>query len=377
VNKAYRVSLTETQTTQLQNLIKKGVLSTLCCAHAQILLLSSRGTSDTGISMATGRSIATVERTRKAYVTSGLDKLIKRKKRPGQPAKLDAAAQELMVKFIQERPPSGYARWTGKLVQNKLILLGIVSSISLSTIYRHLRVKKIKLNQRKTWCISKIDEKFVQQGKVVLETYNKAYDSSFPVICFDEKSYELQAHVREPLPVKPGKPAREDNEWKRRGTANIFMFCEPLKGWRHVKITKRRTKKDFAKCMKQLTDWFYPQATKIIVVLDNLNTHTKEAILGFFGPEEGQRICDKIEFIKTPVHGSWLNMAEIELSVLSNQCLARRIPDQKILSKETHIWNRDRNDLAVPIKWTYTVQQLDDLFEKIKQKRLALSTPQN
>jgi len=376
VNKIYQVSLTETQTILLQNSTKKGILSTKKMTRVQTLLLASQGMPDSKIAVATGRSIPTIERTRKSFALNGLEIALEQKKRRGRPPKLDGAAQELMMKLVQETPPIGYARWTGRLVRQRLIELGVVESVSLSTIYRYLKAKKIKLNQRKTWCISKIDEKFIDQGKIVIETYDKPYDSKFPVVCFDEKSYELKSHVRQPLPPKPGKPMREDNEWKRHGTVNIFMFCEPLKGWRKVKITRRRTKIDFARCMKQLTK-IYSKAIKIIVVLDNLNTHTKQAIIDFYGPKAGAKIAAKIEFVKTPIHGSWLNMAEIELSTLSTQSLARRIPDKKTLNKEVRAWNKDRNKAAAGINWTYSVEDLNRLFEKIRAKQVQAPTHQN
>lgn len=377
MNKTYHVSLTETQAIFIRNSTKKGVLSTKKFTRMQILWLSSKGISDPQIAIATSSSISTIERTRKSFVTKGFEAALGQKKRRGRPPKLTAAGQELIVQLIKEQPPIGYARWTGTLIRLKIIGLGIVKSISLSTIYRFLRARKIKLHQRKKWCLSKIDEKFLERGKIVLETYHRPYDKNHPVICFDEKSYELKSHVREPLPAAPGKPRREDNEWKRHGTVNIFMFCEPQKGWRHVKITKRRTKKDFARCMKQITDVFYPKVEKITVVFDNLNTHTKQAIIDFYGEKEGGRIVDKLEFVYTPLHGSWLNMAEIELSVLSSQSLDRRIPHKKILNKEIRSWNKDRNRAFTPINWKYTVQDLYDLFEKIKSKQNQESTRQN
>jgi transposase len=341
----------------------------------QTLLLSSQGQSDLQISLTVGRSIPSIERTRKVFVTEGFEAALGQKKRRGRPPTLTTAGQEVIVQLIKEQPPTGYARWTGSLVRLRIIELGIVKSISLSTIYRCLRARKIKLHQRKTWCLSKIDEKFVEQAEKVLEVYHRPYDKAFPVICFDEKSYELKANVRQPLPPAPGKPMREDNEWKRYGTVNIFMFCEPKKGWRYVKITKRRTKKDFARCMKQLTNVFYPKATKVTVVLDNLNTHTKQAIIDFYGEEEGTKIADKLEFVHTPIHGSWLNMAEIELSVLSSQSLNRRIPEKKILNREIRCWNKIRNKISEPINWKFSVEDLYELFEKIKSKQNQRANP--
>jgi transposase len=375
VNKTYHVSLTETQTIFIRNSTKKGVLSTKKFTRMQTLLLSSQGQSDLQISLTVGRSIPSIERTRKVFVTEGFEAALGQKKRRGRPPTLTTAGQEVIVQLIKEQPPTGYARWTGSLVRLRIIELGIVKSISLSTIYRCLRARKIKLHQRKTWCLSKIDEKFVEQAEKVLEVYHRPYDKAFPVICFDEKSYELKANVRQPLPPAPGKPMREDNEWKRYGTVNIFMFCEPKKGWRYVKITKRRTKKDFARCMKQLTNVFYPKATKVTVVLDNLNTHTKQAIIDFYGEEEGTKIADKLEFVHTPIHGSWLNMAEIELSVLSSQSLNRRIPEKKILNREIRCWNKIRNKISEPINWKFSVEDLYELFEKIKSKQNQRANP--
>lgn len=375
MNKTYHVSLTETQTIFIRNSTKKGILSTKKFTRMQILWLSSQGISDPQIAFTTGRSISTIERTRKSFVTNGFEAALNQKKRRGRPPKLTTAGQELIVQLIKEQPPIGYARWTGALVRLKIIELGVVKSVSLSTIYRCLRARKLKLHQRKTWCTSKIDEKFVQQAEKVLEVYHRPYNEAFPVVCFDEKSYELKAHVRQPLPAAPGKPMREDNEWKRHGTVNIFMFCEPKKGWRHVKVTKRRTKKDFARCMKQLTNVFYPKATKITVVLDNLNTHKKQAIIDCYGEEEGTKIADKLEFVHTPIHGSWLNMAEIELSVLSSQSLNRRIPEKKTLNREIRSWNKIRNKIAAPINWKYSIEDLYKLFEKIKSKQSQESNP--
>lgn len=375
MNKTYHVSLTETQIISLRNSTKKGVLSTKKFVRMQILILSSQGISDKQISINVGRSVSMVERTRKAFATKGLEEALGKKRGPGRPPTLNAAAQEFIVQLVKQQPPVGYARWTGALIRLQLIKLGIVKKISLSPIYRCLRARKIKLHQRKTWCLSKIDEKFVEQAEKVLAVYHRPYNAAFPVVCFDEKSYELKAHVRQPLPAAPGKPMREDNEWKRYGTVNIFMFCEPKKGWRHVKVTKRRTKKDFARCMRQLVDQFYPSATKITVVLDNLNTHKKQAIIDFYGEIEGTRIADKLEFTHTPIHGSWLNMAEIELSVLSNQSLERRIPDKKTLNQEIRSWNKIRNKAATPIKWKYSVEDLHKLFEKIKAQKNHILNP--
>ncbi len=172
----------------------------------------------------------------------------------------------------------------------------------------------------------------------VLEVYTRPYDERFPQVCLDEKSKQLVGEVREPLAAEPGRPARHDYEYERNGTANLFIVCEPLAGWRHISVTQRRTKTDWAHCIKELVDVHYPHAEKIVLVMDNLNTHTPAALYEAFYPVEARRLCEKLEIHYTPKHGSWLNMAEIELSVLGRQCLDQRIPDQETLAGEVGAW---------------------------------------
>jgi len=191
----------------------------------------------------------------------------------------------------------------------------------------------------------------------VLELYEEMYDAKRPVVCFDEKSVQLVAETRGPSAVGPGRPQRYDYEYERRGTANIFMVVEPLGGRRHVTVTERRTKLDFAAQMQQLVDVHYPEAERIRVVLDNLNTHKPGSLYEAFPPAEARRLLRHLEFHYTPKHASWLDMAEIELSVLSSQCLNRRIPDRESLKQDTAAWERRRNQDRIPVKWRFTVQQ--------------------
>ena len=188
----------------------------------------------------------------------------------------------------------------------------------------------------------------------VLELYHQAYDPLRPVVCFDEATKQLIAETRTPLPVRPGDPLRYDYEYERHGTCNLFMFFEPLSAWRHVKVTDRRTLIDFAHCMRDLVDDFFPNAEVIRVVLDNLNTHKLAALYEAFEPGEARRILERLEFHFTPKHGSWLNMAEIELNVLSSQCLDRRIPDKILLVSEVAAWELQRNQHAATVNWQFT-----------------------
>ena len=204
----------------------------------------------------------------------------------------------------------------------------------------------------------------------VLEVYKRPYDPKRPQVCMDETTKQLLADGQEPLPAKPGHPERYDYEYEREGVANLFMFFEPLAGKRHVKVTDRRTKKDWAEAMRELSDVYYPDAEMIVVVLDNLNTHSPASFYEAFEPEEARRLVNRFEFHHTPKHGSWLNMAEIELSVLARQCLAGRIPNKEILASEVSAWEEERNASVVKVHWRFTTAdariKLKSLYPKIE-----------
>jgi DDE superfamily endonuclease len=190
----------------------------------------------------------------------------------------------------------------------------------------------------------------------LLDLYAEPFDPTRPIVGFDESSKQLVAETRIPLPMEPGHPERFDTEYARNGTANLFLFVQPRGGWRHVEVTERRTKDDFAHQMQTLVDRHFPDATVIRIVLDNLNTHTPAALYETFPAAEARRILRKLEFHYTPVHGSWLNMAELEFSMLSRQCLGRRIPDRDTLSTEIAAWETARNEQRATITWQFTVE---------------------
>ncbi len=188
----------------------------------------------------------------------------------------------------------------------------------------------------------------------VLDVYKLPHDPQKPLVCMDESSKQQVKEVRTPLPMKEGQPARYDNEYERNGVSNLFMFFAPLEGWRHVEVTDRRTAEDWAFQIKQRVDVHYPEAEAIRLVMDNLNTHTPASLYKVFEPEEARRIASKLEIHYTPKHGSWLNMAEIELSILSRQCLDRRIPDQNTLKAEVSSWEAVRNQCQTKMDWRFT-----------------------
>ena len=206
---------------------------------------------------------------------------------------------------------------------------------------------------------------FVCAMEEVLEVYTRPYDPTRPVVCLDETSKQLVAETRTLLPVEPGQPQRVDYEYERQGTANLFMAVEPLAGQRYVTVTDRRTAVDFARIVKDLLEVRYPHADKVVLVLDNLNTHKPAALYQAFEPAVAWRLLERLEIHHTPKHGSWLNMAEIELSVLSQQCLNRRIPDTATLTREVAAWQQARNADPRPVNWRFTTADA-----RIKLKRL-------
>ena len=188
----------------------------------------------------------------------------------------------------------------------------------------------------------------------VLDVYTRRRDPARPLVCLDETSKQLVAETRTPEPMQPGQPARHDYEYVRNGTANLFMLFAPLEGWRHVEVTERRTAIDYAKILRDLSDVHFPKAEKIVLVQDNLNTHAPASLYEAFEPAEARRIIERFEWHFTPKHGSWLNLAESELAVLSGQCLARRIPDAAALTKEVDAWRSHRNTHNAKADWHFT-----------------------
>lgn len=206
---------------------------------------------------------------------------------------------------------------------------------------------------------------FACQMEETLNVYQRPYDERRPLVCFDEATKQLVKHVNAPISAKPGQPEIIDYEYERNGTGNLFMLNEPLTGRRMVLVTARRTAVDYAEAIRYLVDEMCPNAEKIILVHDNLNTHKPASLYEAFPPEEARRILDKLEIHYTPKHGSWLNMAEIELSVLGRQCLGQRIPDMKTLATEVAAWTRDRNEKQIRVDWQFTTADA-----RVKLKRL-------
>jgi hypothetical protein len=220
------------------------------------------------------------------------------------------------------------------------------------------------------WCIPAADAEFVALMEIILDLYERAYDPKHPVVCFDETSKQLIEETRLPLPAKPGQIQRYDYEYRRNGTRNLFLFFEPLAGWRHIDVTEHRARLDFAHQMRWLVDVAYPDVEAIDVVLDNLNTHTYGALYEAFEPAEARRIARKLNFYYTPKHASWLNMAEIEFSVIARK-LGPRVPNAAALKQKVEAIERSRNETHSTVDWQFTSDHA-----RIKLKRLYPSYPE-
>src|SRR5262249_6716503 len=222
-----------------------------------------------------------------------------------------------------------------------------------------------------TWCIPpEADAEYVWRMEDVIATYLLPYDPAYPVVCFDEACKQLFGEVRDPLPALPGSPAKRDYEYERKGVCNQLMMCEPLRGWRHVRVSERRTRKDYAQCLRELVQEHYPEAKKIRLVQDNLNTHDGASLYEAFRPEVARSILERIEWHYTPKHGSWLNMAETEIRIMNGQCLDRRMESQDRIAREVAAWERKRNAQQARIHWTFTIaaarRKLHKLYPSIE-----------
>lgn len=262
-----------------------------------------------------------------------------------------------MIALVCSAPPAGAARWTLRLLASTLVELGYVESVSHETVRQVLLANELKPWIKKQWCIpTQADAEFVYHMEDVLEVYTRPYTPARPQVCMDEIHTQLLAESREPLPMEPGKPKREDYEYERQGVCNVFLACEPLSGQRYTMVAAQRTKQDWAQFIRQLSDEYYPTAEKIVLVLDNLNTHTLAALYEVFPVAEARRLAQRFEVHYTPKHASWLNMAEVELSALDRQCLSQRLASLEIARQQVAAWTARRNQQQVTITWRFTAE---------------------
>ena len=357
MNVRYRVELDESERAELNALIAGGKAAVRKVKRAQILLAADRGQTDEAIAASVGVGTSTVYRTKKHFVEGNIEHALNEAPRPGASRKLSGREEALLVATACSAPPAGRARWTLELLADQMVKLTEHKGLSAETVRRRLEENELKPWRKDMWCIPEINGEYVARMEDVLDLYAEKSDDKRPVISFDESPTQLIGEVRTPIPPEPGKRERYDYEYSRNGTANLFVFLDVHRPWRHVKVTGQRTAQDFAKCMRDLVDEHYPDADLIRVVLDNLSTHTVGSLYETFEPQEARRIAEKLEFHFVPKHASWLNMVEIEIGVLRSQCLDRRISDQKKLNREVAAWERQRNRSRAQIKWMFTIEK--------------------
>ena len=384
MNVRYHVKLARDERAELGLLLQGGTQAVRKLKRAQILLAADAGMSDDDIAASVGVSGSTVYRTRRRFVEGNLVAALSEEPRCGAERKLTEKEEALLVATACARPPTGRARWTLELLADEMVRLTSHENLSRETVRRRLAENHIKPWRKSMWCIPKVDADYVAHMEEVLDLYAEAADPQRPVVCFDESPVQLIGEARQPIPAKPGRIERYDYEYRRNGTANLFVLIDVNRPWRKVKVTEQRTAKDFAECMRELVDVHFPKADRIRVVLDNLSTHKAGALYQAFPPDEARRVLRRLEFHHTPKHASWLNMVEIEIGVLSQQCLDRRIDSFARLVNETAAWEKRRNAERARINWMFTTEnareKLGRAYPKVpakptKKQRVKTSVP--
>ncbi len=357
MNVRYRVELSQTERAELTALLSGGKHAVRKLKRAQILLAADADASDDDIAISVGVGGSTVYRTKRRFVLGSLEAALSEEPRPGADRKLSGKEEALLVATACSSPPKGRARWTLELLAGAMVKLTEHEDLSRETVRRRLAENDLKPWRKDMWCIPQVDGQFVARMEDVLDLYAEQLDAKHPVVCFDESPTQLIGEVRQPIPAAPRQLERYDCEYKRNGTANLFIFLDAHRPWRKIKVTDSRAAIDFAACMRELVDVHFPTAERIRVVLDNLSTHSAGALYQAFPPHEARRVLRRLEFHYLPKHASWLNMAEIEIGVLRSQCLDRRIASQQQLASEIAAWERQRNASGAYIKWMFTTDK--------------------
>ncbi|WP_394713764.1 IS630 family transposase [uncultured Desulfuromonas sp.] len=371
--KKYIVRLSDQERQHLEEIVKRLKGSSQKVRRANILLkanVDGANWNDAKIAEALSCRTRTVENLRKRFVLEGFDSVLNRKKRETPPIakKLDGKQEAEIIALRLGPAPSGFANWSLRLLAERVVELGIVESISHETLRRTLKRGGMTPRKIQYWVIPPhVDAEFTAAMEDVLDVYAQPYDE----ICMDEQPVQLTRETRTPIAATKEHPRRVDYEYERAGTACIFMFTEPLSGWRNVTARPHRTKVDWALEMEELLRTRYAKARKVIVVCDNLNTHTRGAFYEAFEPEKARELVKRVEFHYTPKHGSWLNIAENELSSMTRQCLSgRRIESIEMLRKETAAWASASNKKQRGVDWQFTIDnarnKLKSLYPKIK-----------
>ena len=367
----YIIDLTTSETRKLKSIVSKGTCPARTLKRAHVLL-GLNGSAKTKRDINKLYEILdvsrnTVNRILKDYQRQGIECIYRKKRKtPPVESKISGDVEAHLIALACHNPPEGYCKWSLRLLSERMVQLNYIDNISHTTVGTVLKKNCLKPHLVEEWCIPKEQSAdFVACMEDVLEVYSRPYDENYPVVCMDEKPLQLLADAREGHRKRNGTMI-QDSEYVRNGTCSIFLFTEPLAGYRHAIALEHRTKVDWAKQMKWLADNVYPKARKIIMVCDNLNTHDKSSFYETFHPDEALRLARRFEFHYTPKHGSWLDIAEIELSALSKQCLGkRRIDNLDELNFDLEKWHTDRNLKQKGVDWQFSADNA-----RIKLKHL-------
>lgn len=371
-SRSYRIFLSKKERKILKHLQKKAVSPNARTRYAVLLAAdeNARGSSLTNsdIANASGASIPTVIDTLKKYCESGLETAVKPARNPNSDTSRLKATGAVEAKVIAKActaPPEGYARWTVTLLAEESAVI-LEENLSRATVGRIMKRNAIRPHLNSYWCIPpKEDAEFVANMEDILDVYQLPHDPKRPVWCMDEKPYQILGDSREPLPMRPGDIAKTDSEYVRNGTVSVFCFIQPHTGRIEHFVEETRTAVDWAEKIRYLVDEIEPDAEKIILVMDNLNTHSISSLYKAFPPEEARRIARKLEVHHTPKHGSWLDIAEIGINIMTRECLDRRIPDIEALRNELRAWNDAYNNDPSPVNWQFRASD-----SRIKLKKL-------
>ena len=376
MNIRYIVELSDEERAQLQQLTGGGKAGVRRVKRAQILLAAERGHGDAAIAATVGVGTSTVYRTKRRFVEGGVDRALSERPREGARRKLTGREETLLVAVACSDPPAGRARWTLELLADEMVRRTEHEALSRETVRRRMAEHSVKPWQRKMWCIPCVDAQYVARMEDVLDLYSEAPDPRRPVVCFGETPVQLIGETRIPWPTQPGKPARIDYEYRRNGTANLFVVLDAHRPWRHVKVTQRKTARDFAHCMYELAEVHDRDAEMVRVVLDNLSAHKPAALYEVFAPEVARNVLRRSEFHFVPKHASWLNRVEIEIGVLGKQCLDRRIGDRDTLRREVEDWQRRRNAEGARVEWLFDVHRARKKLARVYPAPISTSLDQ-
>ena len=368
----YKVTLTAEEKAYLTELYNTGTRSNKAFKYARALLLCDQGEfadfkwSTEQTAAAVGITTRSLISLKERFVMGGLDVALKRKPYKQRQKVFDGDFEAKIIQIACSEAPEGRSRWTLQLIADKAVELKIVDSVSIMTVHRVLKKNVIKPHLKHYWKIPKEhNAEFVARMEDILDVYHRQPNLDFPLVCMDESCVQLVGEVREPIPMSPGNTRKIDDEYERKGTAEIFLAVAPLAGKRRVDVTEHRACVDWAHFMKGVSDEWFPEAKKIVLVMDNLNTHDVSSFYKAFEPAEAHRLAQRFEIHYTPKHGSWLNIAEIEFSAMKRQCLDRRIDALTKIRDEVEAWANDRNNRNRKVDWHF-----DNDSARVKLKHL-------